>query len=189
MPLPPAPPREHMHTRALEFKGYRRSDGLWDIEGHIRDTKTYAFSNEFRGQVTPGMALHEMWLRLTLSDEFVVQEVVAVTDGSPYRICGEAAPNFQVLKGERIGRGWNRRVKELLGNPNGCTHIVEMLPQMATVAFQTIRAARRASKNPHQDKNTVDAKERAPQLNTCYAWSTDREVVQRWLPEFYTGKT
>ncbi len=188
MPLPPAAPREHLHTRQIECRGYQRADGLWDIEGHITDTKTYAFSNEFRGQVTPGMALHEMWIRLSIDDAFVVQDVVAVTDGSPYRICPEAAPNFHVLKGQRIGRGWNRTVKELLGNTAGCTHILELLPQMATVAFQTIRAYRRTSKSKHQDAKSQDPKERSPQLNTCYAWSTEREVVQRWLPQFYTGK-
>lgn len=188
MPLPPAAPREHLHTRQIEIRGYQRADGLWDIEGHITDTKTYPFSNEFRGQVTPGMALHEMWIRLSVDDHFVVRQVAAATDGSPYRICPEAAPNFRVLEGERIGPGWNRRVKELLGNTQGCTHIVELLPQMATVAFQTIRAYRRTRKSAHQDGGTQDPKERGPQLNSCYAWSTEREVVKRWLPQFYTGK-
>ncbi len=38
MPLsPPAASREHIHTRVVECRGYRRDDGLWDIEGHITD--------------------------------------------------------------------------------------------------------------------------------------------------------
>jgi hypothetical protein len=188
MPLSPAPAREHLHTRAIECRGYRRVDGLWDIEGHITDTKTYAFSNEFRGEVTPGMALHEMWVRLTVDEDFVVRDVEAVTDGSPFRICREATPAFARLKGERIGKGWNRRVKELLAGTEGCTHIVELLPQMATVAFQTVRAFRRTRQSTHQDARSVNPKERAPQLNSCYAWSTEREVVRRWLPDAYTGK-
>ena len=51
-----------------------------------------------------------------------------------------------------------------------------------------IRAYRRTKKSAHQDGKSQDPKERSPQLNTCYAWSTEREVVQRWLPQFYTGK-
>jgi hypothetical protein len=188
MPLPPPAPREQMHTRAIECKGYQRDDGLWDIEGHITDVKTYAFTNEWRGEVTPGIPLHEMWIRLTLDDTLTIQAVAAATDNSPYAICPSAAPNFQKLKGLRIGRGWNRTVKELLANTDGCTHIVELLPQMATVSIQTIRAYRRAAKSRVQNEETMGAKERSPQLGTCYAWSTEREVVKRWLPQFYTGK-
>jgi hypothetical protein len=129
-----------------------------------------------------------MWIRLTLDDQFVVHDVEAVTDNSPFHICAEAPPNFRALKGHRVGRGWNRTVKELLGNTSGCTHIVELLPQLATVSFQTIRAARRAAKSRAQNEVTMGAKERAPQLDSCYAWSTDRAVVKRWLPQFYTGK-
>ena len=43
-------PREHWHTRRVECFGYRRGDGMWDIEGHIVDTKTYEFPNQSRGE-------------------------------------------------------------------------------------------------------------------------------------------
>lgn len=33
--------REHLHTRAVEFNGYKRSDGLWDINGEMRDVRHY----------------------------------------------------------------------------------------------------------------------------------------------------
>ena len=39
MPLSPAAPREHIHTRTVTCRGYRRKDGLWDIEGHLVDVK------------------------------------------------------------------------------------------------------------------------------------------------------
>ena len=42
MPLSPSAPRQLMHNRAIECRGYEREDGLWDIEGHLVDTKTYA---------------------------------------------------------------------------------------------------------------------------------------------------
>ncbi|MGH7035691.1 MAG: DUF2889 domain-containing protein, partial [Stellaceae bacterium] len=51
MPLSAAAPREPIHTRQIECRGFRRADGLWDIEGHLIDTKSYAFQNEHRGEV------------------------------------------------------------------------------------------------------------------------------------------
>ena len=41
LPLPPAAARQHLHNRHVEYRGYRRDDGGWDIEGELRDTKTY----------------------------------------------------------------------------------------------------------------------------------------------------
>ena len=58
MPLPPPVERKHLHTRTFQFSGYRRGDGLWDIDGHMTDTKTYGFKNEFRGEIGPDEALH-----------------------------------------------------------------------------------------------------------------------------------
>ena len=45
MPLSQAAPRKHLHTRAITVQGYARDDGLWDIEGHMTDNKSYTFTN------------------------------------------------------------------------------------------------------------------------------------------------
>ena len=42
--------RKLIHKRSVECHGYERSDGLWDIEGHITDVKTHDFINEDRGR-------------------------------------------------------------------------------------------------------------------------------------------
>ena len=49
MPLPAPAPRQLLHKRVVQCWGYRREDGLWDIEGRLVDTKTYPFPNEDRG--------------------------------------------------------------------------------------------------------------------------------------------
>jgi len=54
MPLPAATPREPIHTRRIEMQGYLRQDGLWDIEGRLTDGKSYAFKNDYRGEVKVG---------------------------------------------------------------------------------------------------------------------------------------
>ena len=54
MALSPPVPREPIHQRRYQFDGYRRADGLWDIDAHLTDTKTYGFKNEWRGEIAPG---------------------------------------------------------------------------------------------------------------------------------------
>ena len=49
MPLTEPVARELLHLRDIELRGYRRADGLFDIEATLQDTKSYAFSNAERG--------------------------------------------------------------------------------------------------------------------------------------------
>jgi len=188
MPLPPPAEREHLHNRDITLKGYVRADGLYDIEGTIVDTKTYSFQNEWRGEMTPGRPIHNMSIRLTLNDDFEVLAVAAVTDDSPFLVCPDIVPNFQELVGLKIGPGWNRRVKEKLGGIKGCTHLVELLGPVATVAFQTIRPYQRYLVKKQLEPDADDPTTRRPwQIDTCYGWAADHAVVQRYLPDHYTG--
>ena len=143
MPLSAPAPRKPMHTRHVECRGYLRDDGLWDIEGHLVDTKPFDMPNEDRGgAIAAGVPLHEMWIRLTVDTDLVVHEVEASTDHGPYSICGNIVDNFKVLKGLTIKAGWTQKTRELLGGRKGCTHLVELLGPVATTAFQTIYPAR-----------------------------------------------
>src|ERR1035437_1823566 len=148
MPLSPPVPREPSHTRAIVINGYRRSDGLFDIEAQLTDTKSYGFTNEDRGYIASGVPLHGMWMRMTVAEDMTVVACEAASDHTPYAICPTAAPNFARLAGLRITRGFLREANMRIGGTHGCTHLRELLQQMATTAFQTI--------NPHRAKRAVD---------------------------------
>jgi hypothetical protein len=185
MPLSDPTPREPLHTRQIECRGFKRADGLWDIEGHMTDVKSYTFSNRWRGEIAPGTPLHQMWVRITIDHRLTILEIEAVTDHAPFRVCPEITPNFQRLKGLRIGSGFNSKVKELVGGTEGCTHLVELMGPIATTAFQTMANQRRGElpRDPDQPRRPP------PMLNTCHAFASDGEVVEIEFPEFYTGTT
>ena len=187
MPLPEPTKREHLHTRAITYRGFEREDGLWDIEAHMTDTKTYEFRNDWRGQVQVGEPLHEMLLRLTIDDSFVIRDIEAATDNSPFQMCPDIAPAYKALIGITMGTGWRKAIREKVGGKAGCTHLTELLFPMATVAFQTIwpRRHHRAKKS---DSNVKDSGRRPQVIDTCHAWASDSPVVKKNAPKFYTGK-
>lgn len=190
MPLPTSAPRKAIHARDIVCRGYRREDGLWDIEGHLTDTKSYSFENHERGHVPAGEPIHDMWIRLTIDDELEVKGVEAVTDYSPYRVCGGITANFQRLVGLRIAGGWTRAVKERLGGVEGCTHLVELLGPLATVAFQTIAVVvfqERLDKARAEGRVDPLETSRPMLMDTCHALASDGEVAHREWPAFYTG--
>ena len=42
MPLPLTDvERELRHTRRVRYEGYKRADGLWDLEAHLSDVKSH----------------------------------------------------------------------------------------------------------------------------------------------------
>lgn len=193
MPLSrPTVKREKFHTRTIVCDGYAREDGLWDIEAHMTDVKHYAFVNKWRGEITPGTPVHEMWMRLTVDDRLTVVDVEAQTDNSPYAICPAITGNFKRLIGLQIGAGWNRKVKTLLGGVEGCTHLVELLGPMATVSFQTIFGSSKRRRDEMfgletPETPTSDDSRASIIVNTCHALSTDGPVVKDNAPHLYTG--
>ncbi len=199
MPLSPPADREVQHTRSIEINGYRRMDGLFDIEAHLTDVKSFGQTNFDRGFIDAGEPIHDMWLRLTLNDTMEIVAAEAVSDKTPYMMCPTAAPNFSRLVGLRIKAGFLREANHLVGGAVGCTHLRELLQQMATTAFQAINpakvrremAANGEGQPPGSDKVDARITEKmggAPKiLNTCLAYSQDGPLVKRRWPQLYTG--
>ena len=142
MPLSPPQERELLHSRDIVLRGYRRADGNYDIEAQLTDTKSYGFANRDRGYVAAGEPIHGMWLRLTVDDQRRIVACEAASDHTPYTVCPAAAPNFARLAGLQIKPGFLKEAARRVGGTLGCTHLRELLQQMATTAYQTIDPAR-----------------------------------------------
>jgi len=64
-------------------------------------------------------------------------------------------------------------VRDLLSGAACCTHIMELLGQMATTAHQGL-APERLNQLRRQGSEASEGK-----LNSCYAYAEDREIVAR----------
>ncbi len=171
-----------MHTRTVECRGYLRDDGLWDIEGHLIDTKPFAIPNEDRGgEIPAGEPLHEMWIRLTVDTDLVVHDVEVCTDHSPYSVCGDIVENFKALKGSPSRPGGRRRPASCSAGPRDARTCVELLGPVATTAFQTVYPARIKRDKHRAAYPSARAHRFLPRVRFRRA---DR--LRRW-PQFYTG--
>jgi len=182
MPLPPSLPRELIHRRTIICEAFKRQDGRWDIEGHLVDVKTYSFANRDRGTINAGEPIHEMWLRLVVDKDYAIHDAEAVTDYGPFNLCGQIAPDYRKLIGEKIVPGFTARCRTLFGGVQGCTHITELLGRMANATFQAIAPIVSRETAP-----TGTPKSKPRILDTCHALASDGPVVRREFPDFYTG--
>lgn len=183
--------RTPIHTRRVECVGYRRSDGLWDIEGHLLDTRSYDMAFYDGRALAAGDALHEMRLRITLDREFVIRAAEAVTLHAPYPACPAIASAYQQLVGLRIGPGFNQKLRELFKGRDGCTHITELMGPMATTAFQTLAARKSEGADPEPESEQPGSVPREHLvdrlINSCHGWRSDGEPVRVQYPDRYTG--
>jgi hypothetical protein len=180
MPLPVSEvERELTHTRRVRYEGYKRADGLWDIEAHLLDTKNHDFHLK-TGVRRAGQAVHDMWLRVTIDRNFAILDAQASMDAVPYPGgCENIPPAYKKLIGLNLVRGFRKRVWESLGGIKGCTHLTEMLAGLPTAAIQTF-----AGEMP---EDTEDGP-KPFQLDQCHALETSGETVKKWYPKWYAGK-
>ena len=179
MPLShPTHPRQRLHTRHVSYEGYQRDDGLFDIEGHLIDTKDRDL-NLLTGVRPAGEPVHEMWVRVTIDHNFEVRDIEAHTDAMPYPgACETIGPAYRALIGSNLVGGFRKRLHEALGHVRGCTHLTEMLTYLPTAAVQTFAGLR---------KREDEGEGKPFQLDRCHALETSSETVRRYYPKWYRG--
>jgi len=181
-PLSAAAPRRLVHQRAILCKGYAREDGLWEVEGEFADTKTETYREGDQGPIPAGVPLHGLRLRLVIDDTAKILSAEAVLEHTPFSICPLAAPLTARLAGLTIGRGFMAEARRLMGGAKGCTHVLELLNDVAATAFQTLHEVR-------WRENEVRCAEGLPPrrpaiVDTCHALRADGPVVRQKWPEF-----
>ncbi len=172
--------REELHFRRIDMRGYRRSDGLYEVEGRVVDCKPHEAFLEGHGRVLrANESMHDMGVRLVFDEDMVVREVHAFTDVAPYPACPEGGRALQAVVGLSMTRGWSREVGARLGGARSCTHLKELLVPMATAAFQSLTMLR-LSRPPRRD-----GAGRPVKIDSCYAYAAAGEVVRARWPEFH----
>jgi len=169
--------RERLHGRTVSYDGYRREDGLFDIECHIVDVKDHDYEL-LTGVRRAGVPIHDMWVRVTIDRDLVIQTIEAFTDSMPYPgACNRIGPAYEKLVGANLVNGFRKHLHEVMGGVRGCTHITEMLSYLPTAAVQTFSGLQRED----------DGDDKPFQLDRCHALETTTETVRRYYPKWYRG--
>jgi hypothetical protein len=175
MPIPEPKPRSAAHTRKVTYCGWRRDDGLWDIEGELLDLKEAEWASRDKGLQPPG-AVHHMKVRICVDETLTVIEAHADMPETPFAECLPATSPVQRLVGQKLARGWRKAIDHAMGGTLGCTHLRELLQGLGTAAYQTVAPTRNIGADPTQPPR---------HLGQCISWDFSGPVMKRHLPEFY----
>ncbi|MDE2380360.1 DUF2889 domain-containing protein [Bradyrhizobium sp.] len=174
-----------MHRRTVECDGYLRTDGLWEVEARLVDTKPFATHDRFRGALGAGEPVHDIGLRLAIDDRLTIREAEATMRATPYPTCIEVQPILQRLVGEQIGKGWRDVLRTRIGRLETCTHLMELLGPAVTTLFQAMSYGKTPEGRDSHDQQRA-AGERPFFINGCYSWRTDGPIVAELFPQFST---
>lgn len=175
--------RTPVHKRQVTYEVWARFDGFFDVEGTLVDTKGIRFERLALPTIEPGQPVHHMTVCLTLDEHLGITAAKSDMHAVPVTECREAQDPLQLLVGAQIGRGWRRIVDEAMGGTAGCTHMRELVYNLATAAFQGVpsyRDLQRREKGlpaPHTEADPFF-------IGGCRTWRKDGPVVQRLLPQY-----
>ena len=176
--------RRLLHNRSIDLQGFVRDDGLFELEARLTDRKSYD-SRRFPDATLPaGEPLHDMIVRMTFDGELLIHEFGATMAATPYDGCREAEPNFGALAGLRIEPGFLREANRRLGGIKGCTHVRELLQQIATTAYQTVVGVRLEE----QAQTGAQPAGKPKLLDTCAGYRADGDWVRVRWPEYYRAE-
>ncbi|MGE0797526.1 MAG: DUF2889 domain-containing protein [Lautropia sp.] len=181
--LPPATARTPLHDRRISMQGWRRADGLYDIEGELLDVKDYDYLSSEGLPRYAGRPLHHMKIRLTIDAAMTVQAIAVAMPATPFPECHGGAAPLQALVGVSLGKGWRKAIEAAAGGVAGCAHLRELLPVMATTAYQTVSHDLAMAR--HLRGESIYQAETPPApFGQCIGWDFDGPVVARVAPKF-----
>ena len=177
MPLTPPVQRERLHTRSVVGDGYQRSDGMFDLEARLVDTKSHPYPL-MSGVREPGEPIHDLWIRVTIDRDCTIHAVDASMPSIPYPGgCERGEAVYQKLVGANLLHGFRRLVTDRLGGVHGCTHLTEVVGSLPTLAVQMFAGLVRE----------IEGTDKPFQLDRCHALDTRSETVHRYYPQWYRG--
>lgn len=177
---PQATREKELHRRSIDMRSWKRSDGLFELEGRVTDRKPHDFVPWRGGEsVGAGLPIHDMGVRLVFDLALCIHQVQTFTEAAPYPQCPEGGRALQSLVGLRMTSGWSKEVRSRLAGASSCTHLMELLIPMATTAFQSLSEEHRGR------AERVDALGKPLKIDSCYAYGAARELVRVHWPQFH----
>ncbi|MBU9455811.1 DUF2889 domain-containing protein [Burkholderia multivorans] len=172
--------REEIHHRQIDMRGYRRSDGLFEVTACLTDRKPVDFTPPGDARMIAAHApIHDLGVTLVFDGDMIVRAVSTFIKSHPYAQCPGGGDSLQALVGLRIGVGWNSEVRKRLPSCDTCTHLKEILTPLATAAYQTMVGFRPSSLNEY------DSDGKPVKIDRCYAYGASRDLVKRLWPEHH----
>ncbi|MDL2275406.1 DUF2889 domain-containing protein [Desulfosarcina sp. OttesenSCG-928-G10] len=167
--------QKKVHTRTISVDIYEGpSPDTLVVEGRLQDRR-HLDTHYPEGHVEPPYTVHHMVIRMALClPEKTITEIEVEMPAIPNADCSDAQNSLEPIIGLRIAAGFMAAVRKKIPRKAGCTHLLELLSNMAPAAFQGAWS-KRVSRPIDPD---TFRRMSGGLKNTCYAWREGGELVR-----------
>ncbi len=172
-----------VHTRKIEIHTYDLGDHRVLVEGKLADTR---IPQSPAGEPESGPVLvHHLIARIWVQGpDLTISAVEAEMDQIPREMCPEILPGMQKLVGLKVITGFTQRVKDLIGDVKGCSHLTSLFLTLGPVAVQGYWAAYGRRPGARSLENPAVSRV----LDSCHVWRKDGPYVRSLFAEMEKGK-
>ena len=166
--------KELVQNRDLSIRTYDLGDHRILIEGFLTDHRYRPRGDE--GSEEAGRLVHDMIVRLRVrGPSLLIEEATAEMPHHPREECPEVLPWIRRLEGMMIATGFTMKVKEIIGETKGCSHLTSLVIAMGPAAVQGYWAAY----GVESSRMSLGEEAVRKVINTCYLWREDGPLVER----------
>jgi len=162
-----------VHLRQIEIRAFDLGEHRVLVEGKLADTRPSPSSG---GETKDEPArIHDLIARIWVQGpDLTISAAEAEMAKIPREMCPEVLPGVQKLVGLKIVAGFTQKVKDLIGDVKGCSHLTNLFLSLGPVAVQGYwaaygrRAGARSLNNPAFSRV----------LDSCHVWRRDGPYVR-----------
>jgi len=172
------PSRNPVHVRQTEIKTFNLGDHQVLVEATLKDTRTPRPDED--SSAAEMVLVHDLVARIRVQGpDLTIAAAEAEMPHIPREGCREALPDMQKLVGLRIISGYTQKVKDLIGDVKGCSHLTHLFLSLGPAAVQGYWAA--YGRKPGARSLANPAISRV--IDSCRVWRRDGPLVRALASE------
>ncbi|MBI5967231.1 MAG: DUF2889 domain-containing protein [Deltaproteobacteria bacterium] len=162
-----------VHTRKIEIRTYDLGDHRVLVEGELADQRIPPMpaGDQKRGPVLVHHLIARIWVQ---GPDLTISAVEAEMPRIPREMCPEVLPGVQKLVGLKIITGFTQKVKDLIGDVRGCSHLTNLFLTLGPAAVQGYWAAYGRSLGAR----SLDHPAISRVMDSCHVWRKDGPYVR-----------
>lgn len=164
------------HTRNISVNCYCKDDKILVVEGSLKDERISEGKTEKFEALHKKDIIHHMLVRMDVSlPQLDIISISAELKTIPNAACAGSKNSITKLIGLRIKHGFTDAVRNLLGNQEGCAHIMNLVLSMGSAAVQGAWSAL----NRHTPPDKLPAIDESIMINSCWLWREDGPLAEK----------
>ena len=176
---------EKIHTRQITVTTYDTEEASVIVEGVLKDDRLKEIHRPTGENVPPG-TVHHMIIRMKVNmPRLTIEDIDVDMPTVPHDECPETRNSLEPVIGMRVTSGFTNSVKDLVGGPKGCAHLVALLVSMASA---TVQGTWTAMSRKHNPATGYMSKAMNAIVDTCRVWRADGPKLADALRRLKSGK-